>query len=328
MLIKNPIFVLEGPDASGKTTLAQALGCPIIHCTYRWTDRMPLYHWAALNQAVYRAKSGPVILDRWWPSQVVYATVYRDGNPWPTYPRLLDRLALRYGVTYIFCLPSDPRALAARFQARDQVGGELYSGNQAKVWSEYIKIYNRLMNGQRQDIYVYDLDNHGHDLPGFWKDQLTRWSRSVPSSYGQEDRVVGNLTGGDILFIGDQPSTRPYTRSLHSWPFFSLVGCSGYFLEELERLNFDESRAAWININYQNGIDLTRRLLPTRWPIILGKRALDTFTANFPKVPYSAIAHPQFARRFHRHDDYFERQLKFALSKREGRYGDGDTGLA
>ena len=108
---KYPIIVLEGPDGSGKTTLAKMLvdeyGFAYRHLTYRFKDRMHLYHWAALELCLKDAETGPVVLDRWWPSEIVYADVFRGGSKWPLWPRMLDRVALKHGVTYVWCIPSN-----------------------------------------------------------------------------------------------------------------------------------------------------------------------------------------------------------------------------
>ena len=52
------IIVLDGPDAAGKTTLAEHLiemnqgNGVILHATYRFKDKIPIYHGVLLRKAI------------------------------------------------------------------------------------------------------------------------------------------------------------------------------------------------------------------------------------------------------------------------------------
>ena len=76
------IIVLDGPDAVGKTTLANKIvemypNTKYLHLTYRFKDKIFDYHTAAIRLASKWAKTHNVIIDRWWPTEAWYATVYR-----------------------------------------------------------------------------------------------------------------------------------------------------------------------------------------------------------------------------------------------------------
>ena len=106
-----PVFVIEGPDSAGKTTLANKLAkmtnAKIIHATYRFKGRMGLYHWAILRKAIRMSEHSPVIIDRWWPSEVVYGNTYRNG-PEPDYSwEELHEWALKLGFSYTIAAPFD-----------------------------------------------------------------------------------------------------------------------------------------------------------------------------------------------------------------------------
>jgi len=79
----SPIFLLEGPDAVGKTTLARAIqdyypGTRYIHLTLR--REMVAHQVGAIRRAARLAEDAPVVIDRHWVSEQVYAGVYRGGT--------------------------------------------------------------------------------------------------------------------------------------------------------------------------------------------------------------------------------------------------------
>lgn len=78
------IYVLEGCDGVGKTTLAEEINKhikgTIIHAAYREDVVMWQYHTGLMQAAMIIAHQGDdVILDRWAPSELVYGTVFRNG---------------------------------------------------------------------------------------------------------------------------------------------------------------------------------------------------------------------------------------------------------
>jgi hypothetical protein len=109
--MRYPIFVVEGPDNTGKTTLCKTLvaktNAAYLHSTYKFKGRMMLYHIAQLRKAVRLAETRPVVLDRWYPSELVYGNVYR-GGPEPEYhPNWmgLNWYARHLGINMTFCCP-------------------------------------------------------------------------------------------------------------------------------------------------------------------------------------------------------------------------------
>ena len=105
-----PIFVLEGPDNGGKSTMAKAFhdvcGATIIHSTYRFKGKMGAYHLAQFRKALKHARHGPVVMDRWWPSEVAYGNTFRDGCEYADILPVLQEMAKAYYVSYTFCMPT------------------------------------------------------------------------------------------------------------------------------------------------------------------------------------------------------------------------------
>lgn len=136
------ILILEGPDGSGKTTLATRLhattGYPMYHRSKPENEEDKANMMEQLKADLKKYKN--VIVDRCWYSEIVYGNVMRDGSV-IDYPEMydLERLALSKGALLIYCT-GDPAAMYKRATAR----GEDYITS----FADYMQIcrsYDRLM---------------------------------------------------------------------------------------------------------------------------------------------------------------------------------------
>lgn len=103
-----PIIVVEGADCTGKTTWSKAY-CEKYsghraHLSYRAPARH-MFAWqvASLVMAVRRSKEQPVVIDRHWPSENIYAAVYRGGTELYEQSEWMARVMSRLGVFYLVC---------------------------------------------------------------------------------------------------------------------------------------------------------------------------------------------------------------------------------
>ena len=155
-----PIFVLDGPDGVGKTTLALALkeylGARYIHLTYRFKDKMHLYHGAAIRLAARLAENQPVILDRWWPSEIVYADAYRGGSKFTKHYFLLEHVATQLGVTYVICLPKDRERYLKHFEVLKGQRQEMFNEGLNRVYDGYEWLLNNYFM-YRENVIQYDM---------------------------------------------------------------------------------------------------------------------------------------------------------------------------
>lgn len=97
------IYVLEGADGTGKSTLAEyiakELNGMVFHAVYDKDIDMREYHEYLLIAARKLVKLGiPVILDRWALSELIYGKVFRDG---PSYDA--EWLLHQDDLIYIYC---------------------------------------------------------------------------------------------------------------------------------------------------------------------------------------------------------------------------------
>jgi thymidylate kinase len=130
------IIVLEGPDCTGKTTLANhfvdTYGAKYIHGT--WSEEAELVQHTILMEQIAEAVSiadagGLVIIDRSWITEFIYADVFRGGTSWPELAEdgFLELMA--NDAIYVFCMPFSPISVEKhrkRFLARANNGGEMY----------------------------------------------------------------------------------------------------------------------------------------------------------------------------------------------------------
>ena len=115
------LILIDGPDACGKTTLAQhfkeAHGARVFHLTLRFKDKMFTYQTAALRLALRLAETQLVVLDRHWPSDCIYASVFRKGTKWPLAGRMYDRVLMKHAALHILALPTSLEAGVAAHRA-------------------------------------------------------------------------------------------------------------------------------------------------------------------------------------------------------------------
>ena len=149
------IFVIEGPDGTGKSTLAQAIakatnGEPI-HCSFNKHWNMKEYHHAKLNHARdLDAKGITPIFDRFAASERVYGDVFRTGESYDT-DSLVYYINEVYQIKWIYCrndnaIENHKKHMGERYEMYDDMT-EI-----AKGFEKYVK--------QHKDLgwYVFDYD--------------------------------------------------------------------------------------------------------------------------------------------------------------------------
>lgn len=159
------IIVLEGPDGTGKTTLAkkfiECCGASYLHLTYRCKERHDLYLKAAFNHCIDKIVSTrkPIILDRWWISEMIYAEVFRNGTKWPQLGRELHLKLMQAGGCYVFCLPVSTKDYLERFDNLKKTRAEMFDSV-----TDLLKLYNDTFycgSMLKNDNYLNIVSNRG-----------------------------------------------------------------------------------------------------------------------------------------------------------------------
>lgn len=317
----HPIFVLEGPDGSGKSTFAElflkTLGpkARYLHLTNRFKDKMFTYHTAGIERCLRLAEEGPVVLDRWWPSELVYSDTFRGGSKWPMGGRLLDRVGMKYSVNYIFFLP-DKATYLKNFETLNErrpkkgIGRDMHA-TMEECYDRYRVMHDNMQH--RTDIFHFDYTT---DNAEYFSEQLN-WvgyarKKSIPGwwDHRYERLCAGNVQGTHlnnprILIVGD--TSNPKVRR-GTWPFMEHSNSSLFITEALDKGGVPEDALMWSNSYTQPGYPEPDPRLSVMYEefqpdsvVAMGERAITA--CRFFKIPIAkAMNHPQYYRRFRHHE--------------------------
>lgn len=301
------LILIEGPDGTGKSTLAaqfkRDFGAVVLHQRYRWKTRMFHYHTAVLRRAIKLVGQGKlVVLDRLWPSELVYGQVYRGGSPIPLEGRFMDRVLLKHAAFYIFC-GGDPKVIAARHAKLKEQRDELYESKieeLARAYDQFVSDFAGSGDNRRFDVVNYSIENDGDFLDHFAKSVVTRmelWQKRqyLPALSCSNQNILGHAATAKILFVGDKCNQKH--RGM-LWPFYEYGNCSLFMTECLNELGFSEQHAMWTNANAGDDFKGIIEFRPHLKVVSLGADAHDTLHAA--GISHHSIPHPQYGRRFDR----------------------------
>lgn len=328
------IIILEGPDGSGKTTLGRSLAkrmnARYIHATYKFPKKMFTYQTALMHEAMRAVAAGqPVIMDRLWISEAIYAKVFRDGSPWPLMGRYFERLLYKVGGFYIYCRPPEnyreyyTRLKGSRVEMYDNVDKVVRVAN---MYERYMGKRRRLVGrppagylfsasfnaSNKYNAITYSIEDDGRYMDAYVNRVATKAQIDKGRYPFMDDE---NLTGnfhGRILLIGDELA--PSRKGKLGWPFHAYENCSLYLTETLHVVGFQECDLCYTNINEDGGVRnvgawIGRHYYGPHVTIIMGRNAERTYLEHFSDQPYLYLPHPQAARRFPRYGEQFTEKL-------------------
>jgi thymidylate kinase len=161
------IFILEGPDGAGKSTLANQIAsekkASVLHCYFDPTWDIKRHHLDMLLAAQKIAPWMPAVLDRWALSELVYGTVFRGKSAYDVV-KLMDTALDWFDATWIYCrtdhvVRDHQRNRESRHEIFDDMTRvvELYDDFVAKDVDR---------NWLRYDFYKDNMQQFVADLPG------------------------------------------------------------------------------------------------------------------------------------------------------------------
>lgn len=155
------IIIIEGPDSCGKSTLAKRLAFDysgiIFHQSYKFKNKIPIYHLAVLRKALKLSQKKLVILDRLHISEYIYGKVYRNEKRWPWMLNTFNNLCRELNIPIILCLPHSLKQGLEWFEKAKKERKEDFE-DITEVIKEYIKYgdnYSEIIKYNRQDNDLY-----------------------------------------------------------------------------------------------------------------------------------------------------------------------------
>lgn len=320
------VVLLEGPDGAGKTTLAEYL-CKkydghYVHRTWRKGMDVWDHHTEALQIAHERHDKQLVVIDRLWPSEAIYGRVFRGESDYKHNSRAMDRVLQRMAALHVLCMPTDKEYIKGVHGARAAAGGEMYSnidkvidayrdwidGNQVKylglVLGELDIVQQQSWYGGftnlRDDWYLYDVQQQGHDLDAVSFDvalevqrlRNTQWPSALDP---KTPNILGHKAEAEFLFVGEQ------VGDLHAWsrwPFYARSHSPDYINRCLHEIGFNERRGAWTNAwDEDNRLPHIVAESPGLKVICLGRQA-EKRCKQLGVSVHAGLPHPSWARRF------------------------------
>lgn len=159
------IYVLEGADGTGKTTLARKIldktNGHYLHSTYDRYWNIQDYHQQIAESAISLNIYQDVVIDRWALSELIYGNVFREG---PSYnvETTLKNLDNEEWVTWVYCKNDNAIINHLRNKRKRK---EMFND-----MTEVTKEYDKYINISELEWIIFDFNKH--NLDDFVKDLL------------------------------------------------------------------------------------------------------------------------------------------------------------
>lgn len=317
-----PLIILEGADASGKSTLAAQLQEAIPNAYYvHMSDHSNVKKGLCRMyvEAIMPAVLGhrPVIMDRCWLSEEPYCRAFRP-NEAPRHDdadnRMLERLALTCDPLVVFCDPGW-ETIKKHFVERkglDPDSEYLDNAFQLQVVRSY---YPKGLLRSHLPAVRYNWQKDTGMLAA-----LVDRVESKMASCAQISDIQGiGSYNAQVMVVGDEFAKHQEFDPLYQWPFasFSNHGCSRWFATQLDKYKVPEDKLWWVNqdqlTHERDVIDILDHL-EIHSIVCLGEKATDKvrgFLRQTEQGMVDSFPHPAWWKRFNVQEDYIvARRLK------------------
>lgn len=154
------VYIIDGPDGTGKTSLCKNLSrmfnIPIYHQSYHKDMRLHNMQFENALDLLRNSETG-FILDRYVFSDKVYADVYRNSKYIPLFDDCFN--ALTYAnANIIFTLPKDRNRYLEFFKKLYESRNEMYNPEKMlEVYDGYNDIFNKKWNFNINRFDLFDI---------------------------------------------------------------------------------------------------------------------------------------------------------------------------
>lgn len=162
--MKNKLYILEGADGTGKTTLANKIleetKGHLLHASYKKDWNIKEYHDDIFSSALILLKYQDVIIDRWAVSEEVYSEAYRGGKSYSADDYIIGILSKNSiydysNIKFIYCCNDK---IVKNHERNKTIRKEMFD-DISPVVNEYTKyINNTNINWIEYDFTKNDLD--------------------------------------------------------------------------------------------------------------------------------------------------------------------------
>jgi len=344
------IIILEGPDCSGKSTLAKELlsrykNSVYLHMKHKFKKLMFHYNTAVFMQAErHLAEGKTVIIDRCWISENIYGGVLRNGGGWPLIGRYMERLFQKHSYVGVICKPWDD-LYEQVWRHKDQKDKDHpYKDNDyALIVSHYDNLANMTKTGLSPSTYISTIlskergieewpwinYDHRNDLVEDIVDTiefiLERRDPSIYDQFNFDPNVTGNISSPKVLIVGERTNylSKQKLRKDIGYPFHEYASSSLLINSALQELGVLESDICFMNachLGKSQEYSLRTILDEKNVPVIalggtarhLVEKATQKYNSGTKEIYYTY--HPSFAKRF-KHEPAFKQDLAHAFKK-------------
>lgn len=337
------VIVLEGPDGAGKTTLAEHL-CEkydglYVHRTWSKTMDVWEHHTEGLRIAHDNYKDRLVVIDRLFPSEMIYGRSLRSGGQYGNHnARSMDRVLMRMGAVIGLAIPEDVEYVKT-VHARKFAQGLEHFDTVEDIAVRYVDWMNgstdprynidgdlieqqTAMGGYkalRNDWVHYDVTQHGKHMNLVAERFAEKLQRRRDTQFlfaldPTTPNVLGHKADAEYLIVGERVGD---PTGWSRWPFYGNNRSSDYLNKNLHKILWEEKFAVWTNAwDEANLLPRIYAERPDLKVVCLGLEAERRVRQL--KIPiYYTVSHPSYSMRFNHHGDKgtpYHLQLQEALS--------------
>ena len=281
------LFIVEGCDKSGKTTLSKKLVAQFNaeYIKFSQPKKPPYEEYKDFIKSVDPNKN--YVLDRYAYGELVYGPIYR-GKSGLTEAQLhyLELLLLPYYPIVVYCR-TNVKQVKANFIKDKEEFTRLSDIN--KIHTAFDRVFSNTVTPVYKYDYIKDLD-HAKVLDALGLARMMEHNSAALSHIATKSYL--GSSSPYVLFVGDNKNP----KRKHLGIFESA---SGYFLLDVVHKIVDLGFTAFVN-SVDCGRVVSKKLLLGVNPfkiVALGKLAAMRLRAL--DVSFVKVVHPQFAKRFY-----------------------------